>query len=215
MLSRLYLACARLRLGVGGVLLLVLLASCVTKDRQHRVVVSVADQAMDVYYRQHRLARYQVSTSRFCLGDAPGSCGTPLGRLEVAKKIGAGAPLGMVFKDRKPTGEILKPDTPGRDPIVSRILWLKGLEPGNRNAYGRCIYIHGTPEERNVGRPASYGCIRMRSRDVAHLFRIVGVGAEVDVMPGPLPGPSLQSTPTTAAQASVALTRATAKIPAH
>ncbi|MBV9999702.1 MAG: L,D-transpeptidase [Verrucomicrobia bacterium] len=209
------MACARLRLGIGGVLLLVLFASCVTKDRQHRVVVSVADQAMDVYYRQHQVARYQISTSKFCLGDAPGSCGTPLGRLEIAKKIGAGAPLGTVFKDRKPTGEILKPDTPGRDPIVSRILWLKGLEPGNRNAYGRCIYIHGTPEERNIGRPASYGCIRMRSRDVAHLFRTVGVGAEVDVMPGPLPDPNLRRTPTptAAAQASVALSRATDRIP--
>jgi hypothetical protein len=213
MLSRLYMACARLRLGGGTLLLLVLLASCVTKDRQHRVVVSVADQAMDVYYRQHRVARYQVSTSKFCLGDAPGSCGTPLGRLEIAKKIGAGAPLGAVFKDRKPTGEVLKPDTPGRDPIVSRILRLKGLEPANRNAYDRCIYIHGTPEERNIGHPASYGCIRMRSRDVAHLFRMVGVGAEVDVLPGPLPDPNARST--TAAQASVALSRATAKIPAR
>lgn len=208
------MACARLRLGGGGLLLLVLLASCVTKDRQHRVVVSVADQAMDVYYREHRVARYQVSTSRFCLGDAPGSCGTPLGRLEIAKKIGAGAPLGAVFKDRKPTGEILKPDTPGRDPIVSRILWLKGLEPGNRNAYDRCIYIHGTPEERNIGHPASYGCIRMRSRDVAHLFRIVGVGAEVDVVPGPLADPNPRGT-TAAQEASVALSRANAKIPAH
>jgi lipoprotein-anchoring transpeptidase ErfK/SrfK len=207
------MGCARLRLGLGGVLLLVLLASCVTKDRQHRVVVSVADQAMDVYYKAHRLARYQVSTSKFGLGDAPGSCGTPLGRLEIAKKIGARAPLGMVFKDRKPTGEILKPDTPGRDPIVSRILWLKGLEPGNRNAYGRCIYIHGTPEERNIGRPASYGCIRMRSRDVAHLFRVVGVGAEVDVVPGPLP--DLSPRGTSAAQASIALSRATANIPPH
>ena len=211
MLSRLCTACARLRVRGGGLLLLMLLASCVTKDRQHRIVVSVADQAMDVYYREHRVARYQVSTSKFCLGDAPGSCGTPLGRLEVAKKIGAGAPLGAVFKDRKPTGEILMPDTPGRDPIVSRILWLKGLELGNRNAYGRCIYIHGTPEERNIGHPASYGCIRMRSREVARLFRTVGVGTEVDVVPGSLPEPNPRST--TAAQASVALSRAAANIP--
>ena len=209
------MACTRLRLPAGGLLFVILLASCVTKDRQHRVVVSVADQAMDVYYREHQVARYQVSTSKFCLGDAPGSCGTPLGRLEIAKKVGGGAPLGMVFKDRKPTGEILKPDTPGRDPIVSRILWLKGLEPGNRNAYGRCIYIHGTPEERNIGHPASYGCIRMRSRDVAHLFRMVGVGAEVDVLPGPLPDPNARATG--AAQASVALSRAgaIAKVPSH
>jgi hypothetical protein len=213
MLLRLCTACARLRFRVGGLLLLIFLASCVTKDRQHRVVVSVADQAMDVYYKEHRVARYQVSTSKFCIGDAPGSCGTPLGRLEIAKKIGGGAPLGAVFKDRKPTGEVLKPDTPGRDPIVSRILWLKGLEPGNRNAYDRCIYIHGTPEERNIGHPASYGCIRLRSRDVAHLFRLVGVGAEVDVIPGPLSDPNSRAV--NAAQASVALSRATAKVPPH
>ena len=66
---------------------------------------------------------------------------------------------------------------PGRDPIVTRILWLRGREPQNANAYGRFIYIHGTPEERNIGRPASYGCVRMRSRDVIQLYDTSAVGA--------------------------------------
>jgi lipoprotein-anchoring transpeptidase ErfK/SrfK len=70
-------------------------------------------------------------------------------------------------------------DAPGRDPIVSRILWLDGLEPRNRNAFGRYIYIHGTPEERNMGVPSSFGCIRMRSGDVIALYETVGTGARV------------------------------------
>jgi L,D-transpeptidase catalytic domain len=119
----------------------------------------------------------------------------PLGHLEIAKKIGAGAPAGSVFKSRKPTGEILAPDAPGRDPIVTRILWLKGLDTQNADAFQRYIYIHGTPEERNIGKPASFGCIRMRSADIIRLFATVGVGAKVEVVPGPLP----ESTPAIAA----------------
>ena len=132
------------------------------------------------------LTTFPVSTSKFTIGDWPGSRGTPLGELEIAKKIGDSAPSGTVFKDRRPTGEILVPDAPGRDPIVTRILWLRGREAQNANAYGRYIYIHGTPEERNIGKPASYGCIRMRSRDVIQLFDIVGWGAKVTIVNEPL-----------------------------
>jgi L,D-transpeptidase catalytic domain len=169
------------------VLAFLLLASCVQRDNVHRVFVSVADQAMDVYAKNRLIGHYLVSTSKFGMGDSPGTYRTPLGRLEVAKKIGAGAPAGAVFKDRRPTGEVLVPDAPGRDPIVTRILWLKGLESQNAGAFKRCIYIHGTPEERNIGRPASFGCIRMRSGDVIRLFSTVGVGAKVEIVPGPLP----------------------------
>jgi hypothetical protein len=164
-----------------------LFAACAPQDQDHHIVVSVADQAMDVYYRDQFIARYPVSTSQFGVGDYPGTCATPLGRLKIAEKIGEGAPLGMVFKDRRPTGEILVPNAPGRDPIVTRILWLKGLEPQNQNAYGRYIYIHGTPVENQLGKPASYGCIRMRSRDIAQLFTAVGVGTRVDVVEDHLP----------------------------
>src|SRR5258708_17328913 len=112
---------------VGG-LVCWILCSCTPQDHDHRVVISVADQAMDVYFRNQFLARYQVSTSQFGVGDNPGTCATPLGHLSIAQKIADGARLGTGFKDRKRTGEILVPDAPGRDPIVTRILWLNGLE---------------------------------------------------------------------------------------
>ena len=176
-----------LRAGFLGGLLCWFLCSCAPQDHDHRIVISVADQAMDVYFQNQFLARYQVSTSQFGVGDNPGTCATPLGHLSIAQKIGDGAPSGTVFKDRRPTGEILVPDAPGRDPIVTRILWLKGLEAQNHNAFGRYIYIHGTPVERQIGKPASYGCIRMRSQDVVQLFASVGVGTSVDVIADHLP----------------------------
>jgi len=135
------------------------------------------------------VASYPVSTSKFGLGDRHGSNATPLGKFRIQKKIGDGLPLGAVLKSRVPTGEILSPDAPGRDPIVTRILWLHGLEPRNQNSFERFIYIHGTPEERTIGTPASYGCIRMKSKDVAELYEIVGTGARVEILDQPLPPP--------------------------
>ena len=145
------------------------------------IVVSVPDQTLALIDHGAVLVRFPVSTSKFGVGDHPGSYATPLGSLEIASKIGANAPLGTVFKSRRPTGEILPPNARGRDPIVTRILWLRGLEKGNARAYSRAIYIHGTPMEKLIGRPASYGCIRMRSRDVAQLFGAVNVGTKIDV----------------------------------
>jgi lipoprotein-anchoring transpeptidase ErfK/SrfK len=145
------------------------------------VVVSVPDQILALINDGVVVARFPVSTSKFGLGDGSGSYATPLGSMAVASKIGANAPLGAVFKSRSRTGEILAPNAPGRDPIVTRILWLRGLEKRNARAFGRSIYIHGTPEERLIGRPASYGCIRMRSRDVAQLFSSVNVGTKIEV----------------------------------
>jgi lipoprotein-anchoring transpeptidase ErfK/SrfK len=145
------------------------------------LVVSVPDQTLAVIDGGVVVEKFQVSTSRFGLGDSPNSYATPLGSLEIASKIGANAPLGAVFKSRRPTGEILKPNAAGRDPIVTRILWLRGLERGNARAYNRGIYIHGTPVEQFIGRPASFGCIRMRSRDVARLFSEVRVGTKIEV----------------------------------
>ena len=175
-------------------------SSCETKDSDHRILVSVADQSLALYHKERLLGRYPVSTSKFGLGDHPGSRATPLGRMEVAKMIGAGAPLGAVFKSRRRTGEVLRPDAPGRDPIVTRIIWLKGLQPQNQHAFARCIYIHGTPEERNVGHPASFGCVRMRSVDVLRVFNAIGVGATVDIIPGPLPDTPQPQAPAPKAQ---------------
>ncbi len=169
-----------------------LLSACAQKDRIHTLRVSVADQKLAVYKKGVHLATYDISTSKWGVGDEPGSRRTPLGRMEIAKKIGAGTPLGMKFKSRRPTGEIVPIDAPGRDPIVTRILWLRGLEAQNRHAYSRMIYIHGTAEERNIGRPVSYGCVRMRSRDVIALFDTVGVGAQVEITTAPLERPLAQ-----------------------
>ena len=163
-----------------------IIASCVAPDAQHRVVISTREQRLAVLDRGNLLALYPVSTSKFGLGDWPRSYCTPLGELEIAQKIGDAAPPGAVFKDRRRTGEIVASDSPGRDPIVTRILWLRGREPQNANAFRRDIYIHGTPEERNIGLPVSYGCIRMRSRDIIHLYDIVGIGAEVTIVDAPL-----------------------------
>jgi lipoprotein-anchoring transpeptidase ErfK/SrfK len=167
-------------------LIAVLLASCAAPDTQHHIVISTHDQKLAVLDRGTLMATYPVSTSKFGLGDYLRSSRTPLGQLEIAKKIGDNAPPGTVFKDRIRTGEIVAPNSPGRDPIVTRILWLRGREAQNANAFGRYIYIHGTPEERLIGTPASYGCIRMRSTDIVQLYNIVGVGAGVTIVEAPL-----------------------------
>jgi lipoprotein-anchoring transpeptidase ErfK/SrfK len=176
-------------------LLALLLASCAAPDTQHQIVVSTREQKLALIARGNVLAIYPVSTSKFGLGDWRGSRFTPLGKMEIAKKIGDNAPPGAVFKDRLRTGEIVAPDSPGRDPIVTRILWLRGLETQNANAFSRDIYIHGTPEERLIGLPASYGCIRMRSSDIIQLYDIVGPGAAVTIVNAPLAAavPSLVS----------------------
>ena len=162
------------------------LASCAAPDTQHQIVVSTREQKLALLDRGNVVAIYPVSTSKFGLGDWRGSRFTPLGKLQIAQKIGDNAPSGAVFKDRLRTGEIVAPDSPGRDPIVTRILWLRGLEAHNANAFSRDIYIHGTPEERRIGAPASYGCIRMRSSDIIQLYNIVGVGAAVAIVDTPL-----------------------------
>jgi hypothetical protein len=166
--------------------LALVLASCTAPDTQHRLVISTREQKLALLDQGNLMAVYPVSTSKFGLGDGRGSCRTPLGQLEVASKVGDGAPLGSVFKDRRRTGEVVAVDSPGRDPIVTRILWLRGRESQNANAFARTIYIHGTPEERNIGRPVSYGCVRMRSSDVVQLYDIVGQGAQVTIVDLPL-----------------------------
>lgn len=162
------------------------LAGCTQQDNRHVMHISVADQKLLLTDRGVPVSTYPISTSKFGLNSREGSYGTPTGRHRVAKKIGGDLPPGAVLKSRRFTGEILAVDAPGRDPIITRILWLQGLEGGNRNSFTRHIYIHGTPEERNIGLPVSYGCIRMRSRDVITLYNTVGVGARVEIFPEPL-----------------------------
>lgn len=177
---------------IGIVMMTVFASSCsnhqvtATDQNASSLMVSVKDQKMILTQQGRPVKSYPVSTSKFGLGDTPNSMRTPLGVMKVAKKIGWNAPAGAVFKSRRPTGEVLKPNAPGRDPIVSRILWLTGSEHKNKNAFRRYIYIHGTPEECTIGKPASYGCIRMKSEDVIDLYKRIGIGAEVKVIEGSL-----------------------------
>lgn len=139
------------------------------------------------------LRSYPVSTAAKGAGEQAGSFRTPRGRHIVRARIGAGQPLGAVFRARRPTGEIYTPALgaaePGRDWILTRILWLSGKEPGF-NRLGSCdtmrryIYIHGTPDEQFEQAPRSHGCIRMRNADVAELFDLVPAYTEVDIVEG-------------------------------
>ncbi len=157
--------------------------------RAAEIVISVKAQTMTVLEGRTRKAEFPISTSKFGLGDAFRSFRTPTGTFAIERKVGDRLPAGAVLKGLHFTGEVLAPDAAGRDPIVTRVLCLRGLDAGNRNAAARGIYIHGTPEEKRIGQPASYGCIRMRSRDVIALFDAVPVGTRVtitDVPPGGL-----------------------------
>ena len=156
-------------------------------DTSNQLIISVRDQKLMLLRNGSKVATYPISTSMFGLGDAWGRMTTPLGNLAVEKKIGDNVPVGAVFHKRRLTGEVLQPNAPGRDPITTRIIWLRGLEAQNAHAFQRCIYIHGTPEENKIGRPASYGCIRMKSKDVAELYDQVPVGALVQIIPDRLP----------------------------
>lgn len=135
--------------------------------------------------------RYRVSTALNGPGEQSGSGCTPRGRHRVRARIGAGAANGTVFRGRRPTGECWTPEFaalhPGRDWILSRILWLSGEEPG-RNRLGavdtmrRYIYIHGTGDDQPMGVPLSHGCIRMRNREIIELFELVPAGTAVEIV---------------------------------
>ena len=137
------------------------------------------------------LRTYSVSTAKNGPGERRGSHCTPRGRHVVRARIGAGAPPNTVFVGRRPTGEVWSPELgarhPGRDWILTRILWLSGCEVA-RNRLGevdtmrRYIYIHGTPDTEPMGVPLSIGCVRMRNRDVAELFDLVPAGTPVEIL---------------------------------
>jgi lipoprotein-anchoring transpeptidase ErfK/SrfK len=153
--------------------------NCLAAGFAPEIVVSVADQELALIARGKVVRRFPVSTSKFGTGDAVGSYRTPLGETFVSAKVGDGLPIGAVIKNRNATGEILKANAPGRDAIVSRVIWLRGMDGTTANARDRCIYIHGTAEEQRVGRRASFGCIRMRSKDVIVLYNLVHIGTHV------------------------------------
>ena len=151
-----------------------------TSDR--RIEVTIASQQLELREGETLLRRYPISTSAYGVGSAPGSLKTPAGKFRIAEKIGHGAPAGMIFRSRLPTGEIGSADNP-EDLVLTRILWLDGLEDQNRNTHERYIYIHGTNQESAIGTPASHGCIRMRNMDVIDLFDMVETETEVRIHP--------------------------------
>jgi len=142
--------------------------------------ISIQDQRLTLIEDEKPIRSYPVSTSRFGIGTEEGSMKTPTGRFRVAEKIGGGLPSDAVFQSRVP----LKPDDPlppTEDLVMSRILWLDGLDEDNANTRDRFIYIHGTKHEDKIGRPASHGCIRMRNIDIVDLFELVDEGAHVTI----------------------------------
>jgi lipoprotein-anchoring transpeptidase ErfK/SrfK len=152
------------------------------------IMVSVASQILDVYDQDTIVRHYQISSARNGVGQEYGSFCTPLGSHIIRAKIGAGQPVNTVFVRRRPTGEIYTPDLgasfPGRDWILTRILWLSGCESGfNRlgkvDTMRRYIYIHGSPDSVEMGKPGSIGCIRMRNSDLLQLFDLVSAGTRV------------------------------------
>src|SRR5258708_4224482 len=153
-----------------AIVIALFIASCAAPDTRHQVVISTRDQKVALLDRGNLMAVDPVSTSKFGLGDWRGSRFTPLGNLQIAEKIGDNAAPGTVFKSRRRTGEGVLANSPGRDPIVTRIFWLRGLEAQNANAFGRDIYIHGTPEEWTIGSPASYRCVEMRTSSSNRTF---------------------------------------------
>ncbi len=156
-----------------------------------RIRVDVASQQLELWRDDELLRRYPVSTGLRGVGERKGSEQTPRGAHYVRARIGADLPAGAVLRGRRFTGEVwdaaLHEAQPGRDWILSRILWLCGREPG-RNRLGdvdtqqRYIYIHGTPDSEPMGEPRSHGCIRMRNSDVIELFDLVPAGTPVDIV---------------------------------
>jgi L,D-transpeptidase YbiS len=159
--------------------------------RSRRIEIGIAEQTLWLLRGEELLAQYSVSTAANGAGEIKDSECTPRGHHVIHEKIGAASPLNTVFVSREPTGEIYTPALrarfPGRDWILTRILWLCGTEAGRNlggkvDSLSRYIYIHGAPEEVPMGRPSSRGCIRMRNLDVVDLFDRVAVGTPVIIV---------------------------------
>ena len=152
------------------------------KSQQLKIQISVRDQRLTLKCGRKKVAAFPVSTSQFGLGTKEGSFKTPTGKFRVAEKIGDGMPIRTVFKSRrpvKPTEKMLREE----DLVMTRILWLDGVEPRNANTHSRYVYIHGTNHEEELGTPASHGCIRMKNDDVVELFDHVAEGTPVEIRP--------------------------------
>jgi L,D-transpeptidase YbiS len=147
----------------------------------YKIRIDTKEQTLRLLHGQKVVHQFPISTSRFGLGQTPGSFQTPLGRFRIYQKIGGDQPMNTVFRGRIP---VASPSDWNKesDLITSRILWLDGVEPHNGNTRERFIYIHGTNEEHLIGQPASHGCVRMRNEDVTRLFDLVEAGTEVEIV---------------------------------
>jgi L,D-transpeptidase YbiS len=154
------------------------------------IEIDAARQELSLFDGDRVLRRYLISTAKNGLGEKNGSFCTPRGRHIVRAKIGAGQPPNAVFVRRRPTGEIWSPQLhaqfPGRDWILTRILWLSGLERGHNrlgevDTMRRYIYLHGSPDIAEMGKPGSIGCIRMRNSDIVELFDLVPPYTPVEI----------------------------------
>jgi lipoprotein-anchoring transpeptidase ErfK/SrfK len=150
------------------------------KSAQAKIHISVGKQQLMLKSGRKKLATYPISTSRFGLGAKEGSMKTPTGRFRIAETIGGGAAARTVFKNRRPV-KASKKMLREEDLVMTRILWLDGLEARNANTHDRFIYIHGTNHEESIGEPASHGCIRMRNADLVELFEQVGTDTPVTI----------------------------------
>src|ERR1700730_7165914 len=139
------------------------------KSPKAMIRISVRKQQLALTCGRKKLAEYPVSTSRFGLGTKEGSFKTPTGKFRITEKIGAGLPLGTVFKSRRPV-KATKKALREEDLVMTRILWLDGLERRNANTHDRYIYIHGTNHEEKIGTPDSHGCVRMKNADLLELL---------------------------------------------
>lgn len=144
-----------------------------------RLEITIATQRVELWDGFRQVRAWPCSTSKFGLGQEPGSNRTPLGAFIIREKHGAGAEEGTIFKSRQPVGRWTPDQETPEDLILSRILWLEGAETRTANTWGRYIYIHGTNEEHAIGRPASHGCVRLRNADVMELFDLVPEGTPV------------------------------------
>jgi hypothetical protein len=152
----------------------------------YRLIVSVADQRMLLLRGDRVEYAYAISTAKAGVGEAINSSATPRGLHEIAEKLGDGAAEGAVFQGRVLTGEIVAINSPGRHPVVTRILRLRGLEQHNETTFDRLIYLHGSPVEELLGQVASGGCIRMKSNEIIKLYALVSVGTHIDIVEQPL-----------------------------
>jgi lipoprotein-anchoring transpeptidase ErfK/SrfK len=150
------------------------------RHHQRHLLVDVARQILEMIEGEVVTATWPVSTSRFGLGFEEGSFRTPTGRFRIAEKIGEDAPAGMIFRSRIATGKLAEQGGE-EDLVLTRILWLEGLDPQNANTRQRYIYIHGTNQEHLIGTPASHGCIRLRNNDMIELFDRVHEGTHVEI----------------------------------